>query len=402
MLDLKRPEEALASYDRAIALKPDDADVCNRGNALPELNGPEQTLGHYDKTIAPRPNQAELYANRGKALMDLARPSEALASYDKALALKPDYAEAYCGRGTVLRTLQRPEEALASYDKAIALTPDLAKAWLGRGHVCNRLQRHEDAASAYTKVLQLDPQRPFTKGLILHQRMLACEWNEINSLIEEIESDVASGKPSAEPFGWQGVAKSERSLQQCAKLYSDINFPAHIKNARPLRYDHKHKIRIGYLSGRFGKQAVSNLLVGVLETHDNSQFEIYAFDSGWDDRSEIRQRINDSVHHLVDISRLIDASAAAAIRENQIDILVNLNGYFGNHRTKVFARRAAPIQINYLGFPGTLGANYIDYIIADRYVIPDNHKAFYSEKIVYLPNSYQANDRNKEIAHAYL
>jgi predicted O-linked N-acetylglucosamine transferase (SPINDLY family) len=161
---------------------------------------------------------------------------------------------------------------------------------------------------------------------------------------------------------------------------------------------HKNKIHIGYLCGEFRNQATSTLLVGVLENHDPSRYEIYAFDNGWDDQSEIRKRINACVPHLINIRGENDRSAADAICDQQIDILLNLNGYFGEHRMGVFAQKPAPIQANYLGFPGTLGASYIDYIIADRHVIPTDHEAFYAEKVVYLPHCYQANDSNRPIA----
>ena len=202
---------------------------------------------------------------------------------------------------------------------------------------------------------------------------------------------------SAEPFGWQGIATSERSLELCASLYNESEFPANIKQIRTVTSNDKGKIRLGYLSGEFREQATSHLLVGVLENHDHSQFEIFAFDNGCDDESEIRQRINRSVRNIIDITRLSDPSTVAIINENQIDILVNLNGYFGLHRMGVFAQRPAPIQVSYLGFPGTLGAGYIDYIVADQHVIPENHKSFYKEKVAYLPNCYQVNDEKKRI-----
>jgi predicted O-linked N-acetylglucosamine transferase (SPINDLY family) len=216
-------------------------------------------------------------------------------------------------------------------------------------------------------------------------------------LTNDIASDVAAGRLSAEPFGWQAVATSERSLQLCAQLYNEKKYPAQIGDIGREKSRNKKKIRIGYLSGEFREQATAHLLVGVLENHDSTQFEIYAFDNGWDDRSEVRRRIVGSVHDVVDISQLDDSKATAAICEKQIDILINLNGYFGEHRLQVFARRPAPVQVNYLGFPGTLGAHYIDYIIADRHVIPEGHEGFYTEKVVHLPNCYQANDGSKKI-----
>jgi predicted O-linked N-acetylglucosamine transferase (SPINDLY family) len=180
-------------------------------------------------------------------------------------------------------------------------------------------------------------------------------------------------------------------------LYNSTNFPAEVKSPS-LRPSVKHdKVRIGYLCGELREQATSHLLVGVLERHDSSRFEVYGFDSGWNDQSDMRRRIETALHRVIDISKLSDASAAAAIRENQIDILVNLNGYFGKQR-RACLQSGASIQVNYLGFPGTIVAKYIDYIIADRCVIPEAQSVYYTEKVVYLPNSYQANDRKKQIA----
>jgi predicted O-linked N-acetylglucosamine transferase (SPINDLY family) len=159
----------------------------------------------------------------------------------------------------------------------------------------------------------------------------------------------------------------------------------------------KRRIRIGYLSGEFREQATSFLIIGLLEGHNKSAFEVFGFDNGWDDRSATRERIVGALDTIVPIRNLSDASAVDLIRRCQIDILVNLNGYFGEERTAIFARRPAPIQVNYLGFPGTLGTTYMDYIVADECVIPPDHRHFYDEKVVYLPWSYQANDSRKVI-----
>ena len=429
---LKRHDEALASYDKAILLKPDCAEAfSNRGNALQELGRFDEALSHYDKAIVLKPDYAEAFSNRGAVLEKLKRFDEALAShdhaialkpyyaeafsnrgilleklrrfgealpsYDKAIALKPDYAEAFSNRGGSLQQLKRFDDALASYDRAIALKPDLVEAWIGCGETLARLKRHEEAARAYARVLELDPQRPFVKGLLLHQKMSACAWNGAGALIAEIEHDVAAGKLSAEPFGWQGVAKSPRSLQRCAELFNAEKYPAKSKHALPPSPD-RGTIRIGYASGEFRDQATSHLIVGLLEQHDKSRFALFGFDNGWNDGSDIRRRIAAAMTEIIDVTPLTDAAAAAIIRDRRIDILVNLNGYFGEERTGVFAERPAPIQVNYLGFPGTLGAPYMDYIIADCCVIPPGDEAFYDEKVVYLPDCYQANDDRKAIA----
>jgi predicted O-linked N-acetylglucosamine transferase (SPINDLY family) len=431
LLDLKRTDAALASYEKAITLRPDFAEGHNnRGNALLELKRTDDALASYEKAIALKPGFAQAHSARGDALLELERSADALASYDKALQLQSSLAEAWLGRGNVFRHLRSYEEASAAFDKALALKPDLAGAWLGRGNIfyaqrryaealdaydkalalkpdvagfwlsrgnaLNRLKRHSQAAEAYAQALKIDPDFPFMKGMLLHQKMLICDWKKIEKLISEIESDIGSGKMSADPFGWQGVAQSERSLQLCAELYNKNEFPSAAATfAR--RVPSNDKIRVGYLSGDFREQATSFLLVGILEEHDRDRFEIYAFDNGWDDQSKLRGRINDAVHGVIDIARLGDSAAASVIYDHKIDILVNLNGYFGEQRTGVFANRPAPVQVNYLGFPGTLGAPYMDYIIADRRVIPESNQRYYTESVAYLPYCYQANDRKREI-----
>jgi len=395
--ELKRYDESLAAYDRVLALNPRLAGaLLGRGNVLHALKRHDDALLAYDKALAIAPDFPEAWLNRGNLLNAVNRREEALAAFDRALALRPDLAEAWLGLGNVLFLLKRHQEAISAYDKALSIRPDLAEAQLGRGNVFAVLKRHREAANAYAAVLSIEPQQPFTKGLLLHQKMLSCDWSGLDVLAVEIEKDIAAGKLSAEPFALQAINDSPRTLQLCAELYNRQKYPA---TAKPFLPQAGHeKIRIGYLSGEFREQATSHLIVGVLERHDASRFEIYAVDNGWDDGSEIRRRIKAAVNATIEIRGLSDASALAAIRKNEIDILVNLNGYFGEQRTQLCAHRAAPIQVNYLGFPGTLGANYMDYIIADRQVIPEDHKCFYDEKVIYLPNSYQANDRNKKIA----
>ena len=375
-----------------------DATFYNYGIVLKALGRPEEALERFTQAIALNPRNAETWNNRGAVLNDLKDHRGAIENLDKAISLNPSDPAAFINKGKSLAELKRHDEALAVYDQALAIRPDIAEAWFGRGFVLHELQRHDEAASAYAEALRINQRLPFLKGNLLHQKMLICDWNGVDSLIREIETDITSGKLSAEPFSWQGIATSERSLQLCAELYNKSRFPAAPENAPHPRLEANKKIRIGYLSGEFRQQATSLLLVGVLEHHDQERFEVYAIDNGWDDLSETRRRIEQAVHRVVNIRELSDPQAVATIRESQIDILVNLNGYFGEQRTQVFARRPAPIQVNYLGFPGTLGANYIDYIIADQHVLPAAHREFYVEKVAYLPNCYQANDRKRKIA----
>jgi len=431
--DLKRPEDALAMYERALRLKPDFAEALNsRGKTQLELGRPEDALASHDGAIRAKPDCAEAFYYRGNALLYLKRLEEALASYEGALRLKPDYADAHYNRGIALQRLRRAEEALGSYDRALQLRPDDAEALNNRGNVlvdlkqpdlavasyeralsyrpgyanaCYNLglalqdvNRPEKAVTCFAKVLELARDYPFAKGKLLHAKMLCCDWDELPQLRDSIEADVSTGKNSVEPFEYQAISGSAQNARLCAERYAATNFPpSGIQLWAGERYDNP-RIRIGYVAGEFREHATAILITGLLERHDKGRFEIFAFDNGWDDASEIRGRITRAVDEIVDITRLDDPQAAAAIRERRIDILIDLNGYVGRERQGIFCYKPCPVQVNYLGFPGTLGADYFDYILADLHVLPPQHEAFYNEKVVYLPDTYQVNDSARRIA----
>ena len=431
--ELKRLDEALASYDRALALAAEDADALyQRGRVLQEQDEPLAALASYDRALAARPTDVEAhYAranvlcglarhdealagydcalalaprhiealnNRGIALLGLARFADAVASYDRALAIKPDNAEVHANRGNALQALGQPTEAVASYDRALALKPDYADALAARGSALHDSRRNEEAVATYHRLLGLRPDYPFVKGLLLHAKMTCCDWTDLAPLHAAVAADIAAGRTSAQPFGYQGICDSPQELMRCAQLYAALRFPP---ASTPLAHGEvgaNARIRVGYVSGEFRHQATSILMAELFEVHDRDRFELFAFDNGMDDGSEIRRRLTAAFDEIVDISGLPDSVAAAAIRARRIDILVDLNGYFGRARQGIFALRPCPIQVNYLGFPGTIGADYIDYIIADPIVIPPEHRPFYTEKVVHLPETYQVNDRKRRIA----
>jgi predicted O-linked N-acetylglucosamine transferase (SPINDLY family) len=376
-----------------------DAAFYNHGLILQQLKRPAEALQQFNRALELNPSVAETWNSRGTAFNDLRKHQAAVADFDRAIAINPNYPEAFFNRANALAALKSYEAALASYRRALALDPALAEPWIGCGNVLHALKRHAEAAEAFAALLKKQPQYPFAKGMLLHQKMLMCDWRELDKLVAEIERDVALGRLSAEPFGWPAASHSPRSLHICAKLFSANRFAADGTISPRRSPGKREKIRIAYLSDALRQQATLSLLVGALELYDKSRFEIFGFDNGWDDQSETRRRIVASMQEMVDITSLDDRSVAAAVRDREIDILVHLNGWFGDGRTGVFAQRPAPIQVNYLGFPATMGASYIDYIIADGVVIPPGHEEFYSEKIVYLPGCYQPNDRKRSMAN---
>ena len=396
---LGRFEEALAAYDQALADNPAHAEAINdRGVALWNLGRAADALAAFEHAAAIKPGLADAHVNRAGLLYDQHHYPDALAAYDRALALAPDRARAWNGRGSVLRAMKRFDEALDGFNKAIALDPNLVEAYSNRAIVnWEDLGRYEPALADREKVLALEPGRPYARGELLHLKMQVCDWNGYAEQRALIDAAIRDGKRGMHPFGYQAVSQSPADLMRCSVTFASDVYPA-APSLRPDPDRGHDRIRIGYVSGEFRDQATAQLMAGLYEQHDRDRFEIVAFDSGWHNDGPMRHRLEAAFGKFVDIAQLSDEEAARAVLKEEIDILVNLNGYFGDQRMGVFAHRPAPVQVNYLGFPATLGAEYIDYIVADRIVIPESEAQFYAENVVWLPDSYQVNDSKKLIA----
>ena len=249
-----------------------------------------------------------------------------------------------------------------------------------------------------TRRWRLKPDLVGVEGSRLHTKMHLCDWSNYDAECSHLISSIRNGNANTVPFEFLGIPSSSDDQLRCAKLWIAKNCPP---SDKPIwqgeRYNHD-RIRVAYLSADFRQHAVSYLMAGMFEGHDKSRFDVTALSIGADDNSEMRQRLKASFEHFIDAKTYADDQLAKLIKELEIDILVDLMGFTDGARTNVLARRPAPIQVNYLGYPGTMGAQYIDYIIADRLVIPENQHELYSEKIVSLPNSYQANDAKRSIA----
>jgi protein O-GlcNAc transferase len=399
LLARERFEEALASYDKALVTRQDNADChAGRGFALQRLKRFEEAAASFERALALNPDDGAAWFSRAVVLQQLRRFADAAASCDRALAIKPDWAEAYYGRGCALQALKRFDDALADFDTALAMKPFYADCLYSYGDVLREQNRLEEAIAAFERLFDVAPDHDYLEGMLLYTKMFCADWDRFEFLADAVNLDVGSGRKVVEPFIYQAISGSPQQLQRCAETFAAARYPRTSSAAwSGEKYDHD-RIRIGYVSGEFRYQATSILMAELFERHDKSRFALYAFDNGWDDGSSLRARINGACDEVVDISRLGDLAAATAIRQKEIDILVDLNGYFGLERTGIFAMKPAPVQVNYLGFPGTMGAEYMDYIIADATVIPPEQRGFYTEKIAYLPDCYQANDTTRRFA----
>src|SRR5712671_7057364 len=394
---LKRTDEALISYERAIALNPQHASAhVNRGNLLLGLGRYEEALSSYDRALAIQLQQVNALFGRGKALTRLLRYEEALSSYDRAIALDPAHAESHANRGDVLFQIGRYHEALPAYERATAIAPDSVAAHHGRGNTLFKLGRGQEAYAAYDRAFSLDPEMEYLEGVRLLTKMYVCDWSDLERDIEHLRARVLENRPAANPFAFLMIGQTPADQLVCARAYAAAKYPPSPKPMWGERAAHT-KIRLGYVSGEFREQATGYLTADLFECHDRNSFELHAISTGIDDGSAMRKRIKAAFDVFSDVSRRSDSEIAEQIAGAEIDILVNLNGFFGEERTALFAFKPSPIQVNYLGFPGTMGAPYMDYILADKWIIPEDRREDYSEQVVYLPDTYQANDRKRGI-----
>jgi protein O-GlcNAc transferase len=396
---LNRNTDALSSYDRALVLEPDFADALyNRGNVLRDIGRHEDALASYDRALALKPHFVEALYNRGNALREINRHEDALISYDRALALKPANAEALNNRGNALAALKRYDEALVAYEASLAVKRDFSQVLYNRGNALWGLQRYGDAAATFAQLVAAVPDYDYAPGWLLTCQMQCCDWENAARDIEVITSIVERGARVILPFAFLAASPSPAAQLTCARTYVEYKFPG---SPKPIwsgeRYRHD-KIRVAYLSADFHNHATSYLMAGLFETHDQRRFETTAVSFGPDARDEMRDRIQRSFTRFVDVRRIGDREVARMLRDWETDIVVDLKGFANDCRTGIFSHRPAPIQVNYLGWPGTMGADYIDYIVADPHVIPQGHETFYAEKVVRLPDAYQVNDFKRQIS----
>jgi predicted O-linked N-acetylglucosamine transferase (SPINDLY family) len=392
-------DQALNAFDKALMLQPDFVDAHNsRGNTLQSLRRCEEALESYDRALAIDPGCANAWNNRGNALQQLRRFAEALASFDKALQLLPDYSNAWNNRGLALAKLDRPKEAIAHYDRAIWHASDCVDAYVNRGHALKELRSFGAAVLDYERALELQPEYEWLYGNWLYTRMEICDWREWHAHVTELKARIAEDKKCTSPFPVLSLV-DEPELQRRATETWVAHIHPEMTLLGPLREGPAtERIRVGYFSADFREHPVSTLIVGLLESHDRSRFEVIAFSMSAQ-RDAMRDRIERAVERFVDVTAMSDREIALLARDSALDIAIDLGGFTDGARPGIFALRAAPVQVSYLGYLGTMGGSYMDYIFADDLIIPPEQRANYAEKIAYLPH-YQANSPTREMGTA--
>ncbi len=392
-------ERAATLLAKAIAIDPDDARARNNyGNVLQDMRRPEQALVQYNRAIALDPNYPEAHNNRGDLLQKAGRIDAALASYDKAIMLSPRYAGAYFNRGNLLKSIGQWDQAIASYDQALAIAPDYTDAHHNRGHALAECKKFDQAVQSYDAALKCKTDIAYLPGTRLNLKMHLCDWTQFDQSLQKLCTDIRQGQKVCPPFPFLALSDDPAMQQKAAQIWIQDKHSKSTSSKNIKRRSQHERLRIGYFSADLWSHPVAHLIAGVFEAHARDRFEIHAFSSGPDTQDWMRKRLEQAFEHFHDVRLRPDAEVIELAKKCELDIAVDLSGLTKGCRPGLFAAGVAPVQINYLGHPGTMGAQYIDYIIADEILIPEKSRDFYSEKVIYLPHSYQANDRKRHIA----
>lgn len=400
--ELGRLKEALKSYKKALMLEPNYAEAYNNlGAVYHELRCLQKALGSYAKAIEINFNYATAYYNMGITLKSLDRFDEAIASYTKAIEINPNFAEAYNNIGIVFKEQNKLKEAIDIFNKSILLKPDYAEAYWNLGDIYIDQGKIEKGIAAYKKSISIKPNYEIGRAKLIYYLAYTCDWNGIKENTKLIPK-LGTTNQSISPFSLLALEDAPKRHLIRSEKYSISKFAENTKPfSNGLTKTSKH-IRIGYFSADFREHPVAYQIVRVLEQHNRDKFEVFGYSIYNHPQSELRQRLEKSFDHFLDIDSISDKDKALRVREDKIDIAIDLTGYTDKNCFKIFTYCAAPIQINFLGFPGTMGNKIFDYIVADQNVIPPEKQKNFTEKIIYLPHTYMPTDNTREISSRYI
>ena len=396
---LKQLEEALDSCERALAIKPDYAEAwSNRGNILHDLARPEEALASYERAVALRPDYANAFINRADVLRDLQRFDEALQSCERALAIRPNFAKALVNRAILLMDFRRYDEALASLEQALKVEPGKAETYNYLGNALVAVRRYDAAIASYRRAFEIDPGRGTARALYVLLKRQTCEWTTASRDESELILALRSGAKSVLPLVVISTVDDPAIQLDAARRYvADNKLGRQVVLPSPPRV-RRDKIRIAYLSADFRDHTMSVSLAQLFELHDRNRFETYGISFGVDDGSDMRKRMMGAFDRFLDVRSISDIDVARQMAALGIDVAVDLAGFTDGCRPTILAHRPAPIQVNYLGYPGTMGVKFIDYILVDPFVVPAHQQAFFEEALVHLPDCYLPSDTSRRIA----
>jgi protein O-GlcNAc transferase len=400
LLKLEREEEALGCYDRLLQWAPRDVNAwTGRGNALRDLRRWNEARASYVRALKVNPSHVDTLIGHGCVLQLLRQPEAALEEYNKALRHSPDSVLALNNSGNTLVELGKPAEALPRYDRALELSPGDANTLYNRASALRELKRYEESARSFAELLRIAPDHDYALGNLFHLRMDCCDWRDYSSLSERLYAALAKDRRVTNPLSLLLYDAPELQTS-CARTYVEHQCPEDKSLGACIAHSGtvgERRLRVAYVSGDFCEHPVSHLLVGVLEQHDRTGFEVVGVSLRAGDGGLFERRVRGAFDRFIEVTDRTDSEVAQLLRDMEVDVAVDLMGFTQAMRLGIFAYRCAPVQVNYLGYAGTSGAPYMDYLLADEVVIPAAQEHHYTEQIVRLPHCYLPNDDRREI-----
>lgn len=393
-------KEAIRCFKKAILL--DSSKVAAQYNLAKTLSlagNEHEAIEHYQHAIKLAPNNVDAWLGYAYSLTNLNRHDQALVSYEQGLKLNGNSMGAWANRGIVLTSLSKFEDAVVSFKKALELGGESnAILWDNYGTTLYLMGQYDEAMVCYAKSMSIDSNIDFVFGNWLRCKMMQCDWADIDQAFANLNENIRLNKKVASPFVVLATPVSAQRQLECAKIYSSEVAPVRAAQKKLPISKPDEKITIGYFSADYHNHATTYLMAELFEQHDRAKFKLIAYSFGPDKQDQMRQRVESAFDEFYDVNSMTDEEVAALARSHKVDIAVDLKGYTTDNRVGIFSYQAAPIQVNYLGYPGTVGMPYMDYIIADHELIDEKARQDYSEKIVYMPHSYQVNDSTREIS----
>ncbi len=405
LFQLKKYDDAILQWQKAIELKPDYYfGYNNLGNAFLLKNDLNQALLNYEEAIKINPDYHEAIYNKANIFLKLKDFPNALKYYDKVLSLKNDYFSAHQGKAIVYKKIEKFDEAINQWEKVISLNPDNENAYVQKGDILFDKNMLTDALNSYEKAYSINPNKPFLLGSIIYTKTKMCEWAGLDKIITEFKSKIEKNTKVSPPYTALTIFDDPSIHLKISKIWSDEHKKIDDNKIKKIEKKNK-KIKVGYFSADFRTHAMGHLMVKMLELHNREEFEIYGFYFGpkIKETDSLAKRIKNSFDKFFDITSKNDHEVANLSKELGLDIAIDFMCFTGNHnRFGIFAQRCAPIQINFLGYPGTSGSKFLDYIVLDDKLICEENKKFFSENLIVLPDTYQPNEDKKEIDNKVL
>ena len=416
-----RTAQAIELWQRLSGICPTDAGILRQlAQALLANHAIAEAIAALRAAIALDPDNPRAYNNLGLSQLRSGDIAGAVTSLQRAVAIDSAYALGHMNLGLARQKLGQSGDARASFERALQLDPHLSQARLHlsnllgatdsaaarrereralESHAINLMtvRRHDEAIAIWTQLIDSGAEIPYLEGTRFHCRLHSCDWSQYEATAARLTDAVLAGDRVDLPFSFFVHSHSAKAQLECARILIADRHPAPPDRAPSALQPVSGRIKVAYLSFDFQEHATAYLIAGLFECHDRTRFEVIAISYGEDDRSNMRARLERSVERFIDVRRLTDCEVADFLRNQGVQIAVDLKGLTGGARTGIFAYRAAPLQINFLGYPGTMGTDYIDYMVADRHVIPSRDQPHYAEKPIYLPQCYQPNDAQRPL-----